>query len=112
MKTNITLSLDIEVIEELKKNHNYSSIVNEEMKMYFNQTNKQNLLFLDKKLRENKQFIKDKRKKVREIVKKIDAIKIKEASARRNMTMGEFLAHRRRLKLEKENELLKGGGKK
>ncbi len=97
MKTNITLSLDIEIIEELKKEKNYSSIVNEEMKMYFNQTNKQNLVFLDKKLRETKQFIKEKRKKQREIVKIIDKIKLKEQSSRQNMTMGEFIAHRRRL---------------
>ncbi len=106
------MSLDIEVIEELKKEKNYSNIVNEEMLMYFNNKNSRNLSVLYNKLTETKQFIKEKRKKARELTKKIDHIKLKEQSVRQNMTMGEFIAQRRRLIEKKRSEKLKGGVKK
>lgn len=78
MKSNITLSLDIKNIERLKKEKNYSDVVDKQISAYYNVNQCKNLAFLmqnhEKKRLESKKI----KKEIKEIAEEIDKIKQKD----------------------------------
>jgi molybdopterin converting factor small subunit len=78
MKTNLTLSLDVEIVQKLKKEDNYSDVVNEQIKGFYNVKNIESVEILEQKLIETKKKIRENNKEKREIVKNIEKIKEKE----------------------------------
>jgi rubrerythrin len=74
MKSTLTISLDIEIINKLKQEHNYSDFVNEQLKAVFNAGWSENKKILTQNLKEIKQKNKELNKKRREIEKKIAQI--------------------------------------
>lgn len=74
MKINITLSLDEGIVFKLKKENNYSKVVNEQMKVYYNTPDSENKKILRQNLVEIKQILKINRKKQRLINKQLDII--------------------------------------
>jgi GTP-binding protein EngB required for normal cell division len=78
MKSTITISLDTEIIEKLKGEDNYSEVINEEMKAHYIYGNDISLQVLVKKRSEIKQLLKESRKNLQIINKKIDKVKEKE----------------------------------
>ena len=67
MKTNITISIDQELARKLQEESNYSDVINEQMKGYYNVKTCENIETLNTKLAETKQILKENRKKKREI---------------------------------------------
>ena len=67
MKAIITISLDTELIKKLKAESNYSDVINEQMKGYYDVKQIDNLEILNTKLAEIKQNLKISRKKRRDI---------------------------------------------
>lgn len=78
MKANLTVSLDLELVEKLKRETNYSDLINTEMKAFYDVKTIENLEDLKQKQAKIKLFIKDNRKILREIDQKIDKISEKE----------------------------------
>lgn len=78
MKQTITISLDREIIDELKKENNYSNAINEQLKAMYNTNKSKNLEILNKNLEESLKELKKTRKKVKEIKESIGEIKKKE----------------------------------
>jgi len=75
MKINITMSLDKEVVESLKEENNYSNLVNDQLKAYYDVKGCQNLAILIQNLAKTKQILKETNKKRRELDLKIKKIK-------------------------------------
>ncbi len=71
MKINITLSLDEEIVRQLKAEDNYSKLVNEQMSVFFRTSTSQNKKILKQNLAELKQKTKFCNKKKREIEKQL-----------------------------------------
>lgn len=80
MKATLTLSLDVELINRLKQESNYSELVNEQMTTYYQAANSENKRILKQNLAEIKQKTKELNKKKREIEKKIIKVEEKEKS--------------------------------
>ncbi len=78
MKSNITLSLDVDLIKQLKQEDNYSDLVNEQIKAYYDVRDVENLRLLQQNLLKTKQILKENRKKERQIKATIEKIKSKE----------------------------------
>ena len=78
MKTTITICLDQELVFKLKEESNYSDIINQQIKAYYDIKDVQNIGILKENLAKTKQIIKENHKKQREIVKLIDNLKKKE----------------------------------
>ena len=74
MKTIITISLDQEIVKLLKAENNYSDLINQEMKGYYDVKSVDNLEILNQKLAEIKQNLKISRKKRRVIEETIQKI--------------------------------------
>ena len=74
MKTIITINLDTELIKKLKAEKNYSQLINDQMKGYYDVKLIDNLEDLNEKLAENKQKTKILRKKRRVLDETIDKI--------------------------------------
>ena len=74
MKAIITISLDTELIKKLKAESNYSDVINEQMKGYYDVKQIDNLEILNEKLAEIKQNLKISRKKRRIIEESIAKI--------------------------------------
>lgn len=66
MKTNITITIDQEIVEELKREVNYSSLINEQLKAYYATKHCENEAILQQKLKETKQILTENRRKRRE----------------------------------------------
>lgn len=79
MKQRLDISFDQEIVDKLQREKNYSGLVNEVVKNYYDAGSIENLQILNKNLQETKQIIKEKNKKKREIEAKIAKIKEKEA---------------------------------
>ncbi|MBR9679357.1 MAG: hypothetical protein GON13_03760 [Nanoarchaeota archaeon] len=77
MKAIITISLDTELIKKLKGESNYSDVINEQMKGYYDVKLIDNLEILNEKLVEIKQNLKFSRKKKRVIEESITKIEKK-----------------------------------
>lgn len=128
MKAIITISLDSEIIRLLKGEKNYSDIINEEMKAYYDIKKVENLEILNQKLAEIKQNMKISRKKRRDIEETINKItKKKKLFLRKMLSRGKMIKEiQRKRDLENQNphkrityyttveeeadRLLKGGG--
>jgi len=67
MKTNITITIDEEIAKKLRAETNFSNVINEQMKGYYDVKKIEDLEFLNEKLSEIKQILKKNRKKRREI---------------------------------------------
>jgi len=78
MKTNLTLSLDSDIAIKLKRESNYSDLVNEQIKLYYDANQINNQQILRENLQKIKQNIRESNKKRREIEAKIAKIKQKE----------------------------------
>ena len=78
MKSNITISLDPEIVKKLKAEINYSDLINEQMKGYYNVKLVENKEALDQKLLEIKQILKISRKKKRDIDDMLNKIEKKD----------------------------------
>ena len=74
MKAIITISLDTEIIKKLKAETNYSDVINEQMKGYYDVKLIDNLEILNQKLTEIKQNLKISRKKRRDVEENITKI--------------------------------------
>ena len=85
MKTIITISLDTEIVKLLKAENNYSDLINQEMKGYYDVKKIENLEFLNKKLAEIKQNLKISRKKRRDVEETINKITSKQKLFKRKM---------------------------
>ena len=75
MKSIITISLDIEIIKLLKAESNYSDVINEQMKGFYDVKKVENLEILNQKLTEIKQnskILRKKRRIIEENIAKID----------------------------------------
>ena len=75
MKNNITISLDDEIVRKLKAETNYSDVINEQMKGYYDVKLIDNLEILNQKLTEIKQnskILRKKRRVIEENIAKID----------------------------------------
>lgn len=128
MKAIITISLDTELIKKLKAEKNYSDVINEQMKGYYDVKQVDNLEILNEKLAEIKQNLKFSRKKRRvieetiaKITKKHKLFKKKLLSRSkmieeiRKRRKSENNSHRRTTYYitpeEEADSLLKGGGR-
>jgi len=78
MKSTLTLSLDTEIILKLKQENNYSDVVNEQMKAFYNADSIEKIPILKQNLAEIKQILKKNRIRQRDINKKIKQIAEKE----------------------------------
>ena len=108
MKINITLSLDEEIVRQLKAEPNYSKLVNEQMEVFFRTSTSQNKKILKQNLAELKQKTKLFNKKKREIEKQLIKIAENEKILRCpecNRIMFKGFCSRCGIKIE-----LKGGG--
>lgn len=76
MKINLTLSLDEEIVRQLKKNNNYSQLVNEQLEVFFRTSMVEDKKILNQNLAEIKQKTRFFNKKRREIEKQL--LKIEE----------------------------------
>ena len=65
MKSIITLSLDQDIIDQLKEEKNYSDLTNEQLKAYYNVKQCENIVILKQNLTKIKQIIKENKKKER-----------------------------------------------
>lgn len=77
MKSTITLSLDLDIIDKLKEEKNYSDLTNEQLKAYYNVKQCENLSILKQNLAKIKQIIKENKKKEKEIIQIINKIEDK-----------------------------------
>lgn len=77
MKSTITLSLDLDIIDKLKEEKNYSDLTNEQLKAYYNVKHCENLVILKQNLAKIKQIIKENKKKEKEIIQIINKIEDK-----------------------------------
>ncbi len=64
MKQNITLSLDTEIVASLKREKNYSDVVNEQLKAFYSVKDIENIEILYKELVKTKQIVKENNKKL------------------------------------------------
>jgi CRISPR/Cas system CMR subunit Cmr6 (Cas7 group RAMP superfamily) len=78
MKQRLDISFDTEIVDKLRGEINYSNVVNEQMKIYYNEGCIENLTILNKNLAEIKRKQREISRKKKEIVKKIDRIHQKE----------------------------------
>jgi len=78
MKHNITISLDHEIVSKLKQENNYSDVINEQMKAFYEEESIENIQILKEKLVKTKQIIKESNKKRRDIEKHMEKLRIKE----------------------------------
>lgn len=78
MKTNITISMDVEIVNRLKQEENYSDLVNEQIKVFYNASASENKRILKQNLSEIKAKTKEYNKKKREIEKKLQQIEERE----------------------------------
>ena len=128
MKINITISLDKEIVMKLKEESNYSDVINEQMKGYYDVKLIDNLEILNQKLAEIKQNLKISRKKRRVIEESIAKITKKHKLFKKKMLSrpkmieeikkrraSENNSHRRTeyyiTPEEEADKLLKGGAK-
>ena len=101
MKTIITISLDTEIVKLLKAETNYSDLINQEMKGYYDVKKIENLEFLNKKLAEIKQNLKISRKKRRDVEETINKITKKQKLFKRKMlTRPKMIAEVKRRRAE------------
>ena len=96
MKTNITISLDPEIVRKLKAEPNYSDLINEQMKGYYDVKMISSKEVLNQKLVEIKQILKENRKKKRDIddiLNKIDRKdrKIKKFLRKKGLTRSKLI---------------------
>ena len=96
MKSNITISLDNEIVKKLKAEINYSDLINEQMKGYYDVKLIENKELLNQKLAEIKQILKISRKKKRDIddmLNKIDKKdrKIKKFLRKKGLTRSKLI---------------------
>ena len=96
MKNNITISLDSEVVKKLKAEKNYSDLINEQMKGYYDVKLIENKELLIQKQQEIKQILKISRKKKRDIddlLNKIDKKdrKIKKFLKKKGLTRSKLI---------------------
>lgn len=84
MKTNITLSLDRDIVDDLQREDNYSNLVNEQMKAFFNIKSLDSIAFLKSELKKIKQILKENKKKKREIEAQMEKIRKKEKKTLEN----------------------------
>lgn len=85
MKATLTISLDTDLIEKLRKENNYSDLINKEMKAYYDVETIKNLKDLKKKQVEIKGILKENRKKLRDIDVNIEIIDKKERLFKRKL---------------------------
>ena len=133
MKNNITISLDNEIVKKLKAERNYSDLINEQMKGYYDVKLIENKELLNQKLAEIKQILKISRKKKRDIddlINKIDKKdrKFKKFLRKKGLTRAKLIDQiKQRREAENKNQysstqyyitpeheadsILKGGGK-
>lgn len=99
MKATLTLSLDIEIINKLKQEKNYSELVNDQIIAFYKSIETPDKAKLMQNLKETKQILKENRKKQREIEKKLEKVKQNEQKvleACKGKTVAERIAERRR----------------
>ena len=78
MKTNITISIDQKIVEFLKAETNYSDLVNQQLKAYYDVKGVENIEILKRELTKTKQILKENRRKRREIEAQLGKIASKE----------------------------------
>ena len=78
MKTNITITIDEEIARKLRAETNFSDLINEQMKGYYDVKKIENIEFLNQKLVEIKQILKKNRKKRRDVEETIEKINQKQ----------------------------------
>jgi hypothetical protein len=99
MKVPITCTLDLELVEKLKREENYSNIINEQLLVFYNSLDTPNKGKLMQNLKETKAILKENRKKQREIEKKLEKIKQNELKCQvysREKEIQDKIAARRR----------------
>ena len=106
MKTNITISLDLEIVRKLKAEKNHSDLINEQMKGYYDVKLIENKELLNQKLSEIKQILKISRKKKRDIDDLLDKIekkdrKIKKFLKKKGLTRSKLI---QQIKKRREDE--------
>jgi len=99
MKVPVTCTLDLELVEKLKREDNYSNIINEQMLAFYNSLETPNKAKLMQNMKEIKAILKENRKRQREIEKKLEKIKQNEQKVliySREKEIQEKIAARRR----------------
>lgn len=96
MKTNLCITLDQEIVEKLKRENNYSNLINEQIKGFYAVKDCENKEILLKELTKIKQILKENRRKRRDIeaqIKKIDlkSAKIKKDLKQKNITRSKLI---------------------
>lgn len=96
MKTNLCITLDQEIVEKLKRENNYSNLINEQIKGFYAVKDCENKEILLKELTKIKQILKENRRKRRDIeaqIKKIDlkSAKIKKDLKQKNITRAKLI---------------------
>lgn len=79
MKINITISLDEDIVNRVKQENNYSQMINEQLRTYYDDKNTENLAILNKKLAEIEKKAREIKRNKMEINKKIKKVKEKES---------------------------------
>lgn len=85
MKVNKYISIDDSIFNELSRENNASSLINELLIAHYNIKNCENIAILEQKLTKNKQILKETRKKVKELDKKILKINTKNKTFLKNI---------------------------
>jgi len=96
MKSNITITIDQEIVKMLREETNYSDVINEQMKGYYAVKTCENQEVLRLNLAKTKQILKENRKKRREIeaaLLKIDQKhkKIKQSLRKQGLTRSKLI---------------------
>jgi len=104
MKTNITISLDSEIVRRLKAETNYSDLINEQMKGFYSVKTCENEQILKTNLAKTKQILKENRKKRREIEAVLLKIDKKQKLFKKNMLSKPKMI----IEIEKRREREKG----
>ena len=105
MKNHINITLDNEIIEQLRRENNYSELINEQMKGYYAVQTCENLQILTENLKKTKQILKEYRRKRREIEAQVFKINKKRKLFKKNMLSRSKMIEeeRRRRKEESSN---------
>jgi len=85
MKTNITITIDQEIAKKLREETNFSDLINEQMKGYYDVKKSENIEFLSKELIKTKQILKKNRKKRRDIEETIEKITQKQKNFKKKL---------------------------
>ena len=111
MKSTITINLDIEIVKLLKAEKNYSDLINEQIKGYYDVKLIESTEFLNQKLAEIKQNLKENRKKKRDVEEMLNKIdkkdrKIKTFLKKRGLTRQKLIQQiTKRRDLERNHSL-------